>query len=195
MRITVFGASGNVGRLLVTQALWRGYYVNAFVHGSSNLEKNNNLQIITGDVYDPESVLQATKNVDAVISALGSWGTPKKDILSAGMRNIIPAMQSNGIKRIVSLTGADARASNDTLTPIHRFSHALLGIAAGKILMDGETHIELLEQSGLDWTVIRSPIMNERGDVSRFRLGNARPAPCLPLNSARSRTPQSVTSM
>ena len=51
-----------------------------------------------------------------------------------------------------------------------------------KILADGEKHIRLLEESGLDWTVVRSPIMNERGDAMGFKLTDKRPAPWATVN-------------
>ena len=35
----------------------------------------------------------------------------------------------------------------------------MLLVIAPKILRDGEAHIELLAQSGLDWTSVRSPAM------------------------------------
>lgn len=175
MRVTVFGASGNVGRLVVEEALRRGYEVVAFTHSQSKLPKRAGLSVKQGDVHDSETVAAAIKGSDAVISALGSWGTPSKDILTAGMRGIVPAMQANGVKRVISLTGSDARAAGDDLSVIHRISRNLFKIIGRRIINDGERHIRVLEASGLDWTVLRSPRMSKRG--SAYRLGRKRPAP------------------
>lgn len=161
-QVTVFGANGAVGRQVVTEAIARGYQVVAFVHSHSQLEDGPQLRIVRGDVYRSEDVDAALEGSDSVISALGSWGTPTKDVLTVGMRNMISGMQRHGIRRIVSLTGSEARASGDHLGLIHRVAHMLLGIVAGKILRDGEQHIVQLEASDLDWTVIRSPIMSSR---------------------------------
>jgi putative NADH-flavin reductase len=167
MKVTVFGANGKVGRLVVAEALRRGHHVTAFVH-SKPLSQQERLRIIKGDVRDLDSVNQAIDQCDAVISTLSSWGTPTKDILSKGMRSIIPIMERRGIKRIVSLTGSGANVGSDKFTVIDRLSHAAFTLAAPKIMRDSEAHIRLLERSSLDWTVLRSPVMNERGEPSHI---------------------------
>ncbi len=177
MQITVFGATGKVGRIVVDEALKRGYKVVAFVHSSADLPKDKKLRIVNGDVYNPEAVIEAIKGSDAVISALGSWGTPNKDILKSGMQNIIPAMQQNNVKRIISLTGHGANAPGDKFELLHFVSRLMLVIAAPRILHDGEDHILQLAASKLDWTVVRSSLMEEHGNPNRFTLTLKRPLP------------------
>jgi putative NADH-flavin reductase len=182
MKIVVFGANGHVGSLVVKEALKRGHKVRAFVHSGSSFDYNPSLEIFKGDIYNNDDVSQAIKDVDAVVSALGSWSTPKKDILTAGMINIIPAMHKNNVKRVVSLTGSDAIASRDSKSLIHTLSHPFLSIVASKILKDAETHIKLLDGTDLNWTIVRSPIMNNRGKINKFRLTNKRPKPWNTIN-------------
>lgn len=179
--VVIFGASGKVGRLLVQYALDDGQHVIAFVHRTKNFDKNPNLTMIEGDIYEPEDVQKALKHADIVLSALGSWGTRRKDVLAMAMKNIIPAMKQENLSRIISLTGAEARARGDDLGLVHRVAHFCIGIVAGKILHDGEKHIELLEHSGLDWTVLRSPIMRS-GTNSVYSLTHARPMPWASIN-------------
>lgn len=177
MQLTVFGATGKVGKLVVDEALSRGHKVVAFVHSSSDLPKDKKLQIVNGDVYNPEAVAEAIKGSDAVISALGSWGTPNKDILKAGMENIIPAMEKQKLARIISLTGHGANAPGDKFELLHTISRWMLVILAPRILHDGEKHIEQLAASKLDWTVVRSSLMEEHGNPKRFILSLKRPLP------------------
>lgn len=174
--IVIFGANGKVGRLVVEYALADGYNVTAFVHRRNNLSKHPHLRIVHGDIYEQLDVENAIKGADVVLSTLGSWGTSKKNVLFSAMANIIPAMKHERIKRIISLTGAEARALGDELGVIHQAAHFALGFVAGKVLRDGERHIKLLEQSGLDWTVIRSPIMSSDESLD-YRLSNKRPLP------------------
>lgn len=176
MQITIFGAGGRVGRLVVEGALKRGHSVVAFVHSGAHLAPRENLRYVVGDIYDVDSVAGAVVGSDAVISALGSWGTQKRDILTVGMQNITPAMKAHKINRIISLTGADARASGDDLGLVHRITHFFIGLGAGKILSDGEAHISLLESSSLNWTAVRSPIMNDNGRT-KYSLTFRRPFP------------------
>lgn len=174
--ITVFGASGRVGRLVVSLALSEGYTVIAQVHKHSNLTDHPKLIIVQGDVHDPKVITESLRGSDAVISTLSSWGSPNKDVLSTAMNHVAVAMRGMGMSRIVSLTGADARARGDDLSIIHRLSYILIMIVGRKVLKDGEAHIQLLEQSDLDWTVIRSPVMSSAKSAV-YRLSDKRPMP------------------
>jgi len=158
MKVVVFGASGKVGRQVVRRLLDKEQNVVAFVHTKNPFAENPKLRVIRGDIYRPQNVDNALKGADVVISALGSWGTKKQNVVSSAMQNIIPAMKKHKINRIISLTGI-ALWAEDKPSLIDKFNHSLLKIGAPKILKDGEAHIELLKNSGLDWTVIRSPIM------------------------------------
>ncbi len=177
MHIVVFGANGKVGSLVVAQLLAAGHDVRAFVHGTSSLPSHPQLTFVQGDIYNGVDVDTAVSGMDAVISALGSWGTPRKDILQVGMQHIIPAMHTHAVTRIISLTGAEARATGDKQGIIHNLMHGFLSITASKILKDGESHIAQLEASSLNWTVIRSPIMRDTGDPRAYTLGPKRPLP------------------
>jgi putative NADH-flavin reductase len=163
MQITVFGANGKVGSKVVAGLLARGYRVRAFVRDVSTLESRTNLTIVQGDVRNKQDVTNALKNSTVVICALGSWSTKSKDILSAGMTNIIPAMQAQNIERIVSLTGAEARDKTDQPKLINKLSHFMSLVFLRKILQDGERHIALLRGSDLNWSVLRSPLMKTKG--------------------------------
>ncbi len=176
MQVTVFGANGKVGQLVVAELLTRKYDIVAFVHNESQLANNAKLRTIQGDVYNADQVAEALSGSDAVVSALSSWGTPRKDVLSAAMAHIIPTMAATGTKRIISLTGADARVEGDAVSVMHVVSHALISVIAGKVLHDGEKHIELLRKSQLDWTVLRSPVMIAKNSTV-YKLGAARPSP------------------
>ena len=175
MNIVVFGASGKVGRLVTQKLLEQGHTVTAFVHRAS-LPDPGRLRTVKGDVHNVQQVGEAVRGNEAVVCVLGSWGTPTKDIISAATRNIIAASRQHDIQRLVSLSGADARAAGDELGIIHRVSHMLIGLVAKKVLRDGEAHIALLQQSDLDWTVIRSPIMRNT-HKGRYTLSTARPLP------------------
>lgn len=176
MQVTVFGASGKVGQLVVERLLAGGHSVAGFVYQSSPFADTKGLRVITGDVHDASQVRAAIQGSQAVICALGSWGTKTKDIVSAGTRAIIPAMDELGVKRFVSVTGSGAVAPADQPTLFEKLGHAGFGIMAHKILVDSEVHLGLLAKSGLDWTVIRSPVMTSSpGD--EYRLTKQSPSP------------------
>jgi putative NADH-flavin reductase len=183
MNITVFGATGKVGRLLVAELLAENHHVTAFVH-TTEPRPQPQLTILHGSIEDQASIVRAIAGADIVMSALGSWGSSSKDIVSSATEAIIPAMQANGVMRFISVTGSAALAPGDAPGRLAKLSRKFLSIVAPKILADGEQHIALLATSPLDWTVIRSPAMLP-GKTTEYRLSQ-RPQSLLQFVSRRS---------
>lgn len=183
MNVVAFGSSGNVGQKVVKLLLSEGHDVTAFVHEKYTFPPHSKLHLVKGDIHDHKSVKNALQNNDAVISALGSWSTSSKDILSSGMATIIPAMEKLGVKRIVTVTGAGATFHNDKyFSLLSKFSRSLLQIFAKPILSDGEKHIEFLRNSDLAWTVLRSPVMKESTRDPTYKLTTDNPLPWETVN-------------
>jgi len=78
MNIIVFGATGNVGRRVLTSAVSMGHDVTAFVRNPEKLIQQQGeriagqVKIVTQNIMDPASVYQALSNQDAAIIAAGS---------------------------------------------------------------------------------------------------------------------------
>ncbi|HTB48568.1 MAG TPA: NAD(P)H-binding protein [Verrucomicrobiae bacterium] len=176
MRVTVFGASGKVGQQVVALELGKGYSVTAFVHSHNPFKANKDLKIVTGGIEDQLAIGRALEDSDAVISALGSWHTKSKRVLTCGMNTIIPTMEEQGIRRIITVTGTGALWSGDKPSALDKLNHSLLKLVAPKVLLDGEEHIRLLAASKLDWTCVRSPVMT-RDTSTKYRLRLKLPGP------------------
>lgn len=72
MKIAVVAANGRVGRLVVKEAVDKGYEVVAFVR---NEDKTLGIQAVEKDIMDLKS--EDFKGFDAVISAFGVWEEKK----------------------------------------------------------------------------------------------------------------------
>lgn len=177
MRITILGASGNIGHRLTKALLDNGHEVTAFVH-SNDLTgiSSEKLHIVKGDVHNPSDVQEAVAGSEMVVSTLGSWGSKTKDIVGTAIENAVPAMQASGIKRIVSLTGSAARVPGQIETFTEKTTRFLLSAIAKPILTDGEKSLRILSESKLDWTVIRSPAMSNKKSAE-FKLSDKSSAP------------------
>ncbi len=176
MQVTVLGANGKVGQLVVQYLLDDGYNVVAFVHSSNSLPYHARLKIRQGDVHESDDIAAAVAGSKAVVSCLSSWHAPDKDVLSAAMQRLVPAMRQAGITRVVSLTGAGAFDLGDTPSLFYRAQHIMMNATTPKVLRDAEDHIQLLRESRLHWTVLRSPVMNESGSRDYALQANP-PAP------------------
>jgi putative NADH-flavin reductase len=127
------------------------------------------LTVVRGSISDTEKVTEAIQGCDVVMSALGSWHTPQKNILSSGMRTIIPVMQELAIHRLITLTGSGAHWSGDRYRLVDKLYHRIFKMVALRILQDSEEHLVQLDKSGLQWTCLRAPTMT-RGSNSSYSL-------------------------
>ena len=186
MNLTAFGATGGVGREVVTQALDAGHNVRAYVRNPAKLDlAHPNLTVITGELTDREAVQRAVGGADAVISALGpsldrkATGMPLVD----GTRTIVEAMQAEGVERYIGMATPSLRDPRDT--------RSLLGLVVPRM---GRTFFpraprELLEMSqivtgsSLNFTIARftQPKDGERtGSTRSGFLGQDNSAPPSP---------------
>lgn len=153
---------------MVAEALRRNYTVVAFVHSHNPFEPHARLQVQKGDVYNGRDVAAALQGSEAVVSCLGSWGTPGKDVLTRFVTAVVLAMREHNIVRIVTLTGVGVQQRRPLW---YRVSLKLLPAlpTLGKVFLDADQHVQLLQASGLDWTTLCSPVMRS-GDNARYVL-------------------------
>lgn len=169
MNIVVFGASGRVGSKVVELLLADRHVVTAVIHERNPFAGNLNLRVVQLDIHDPKVVATTIQGADAVISCVSNWGSKEGDVLTAAMKSIVPAMKKHGVKRLISLTGNAAFTPEDEPSLVQKANRAMLQKLAPKVLRDGEEHMAVLRASDLDWTVLRSPVMNTLGS-EKFRL-------------------------
>ncbi|GAA2709359.1 NAD(P)-dependent oxidoreductase [Actinoplanes palleronii] len=71
MRVAVLGATGAVGKLLVSTALARGLEVTALARDPAQVPDRPGLRRLAVDVHDPTSIAEAIQDCDVLISGLG----------------------------------------------------------------------------------------------------------------------------
>lgn len=118
MNLIVFGPTGEVGKQLVKQALYKGHHVKAYGRNvfTEDLPQNDNLELIQGALFDEGPVFKAIKGCDAVLSALSGSVTGTDVTRSLGIKNMVAQMQKVGVKTIVALGGyAVLNGEDDTM--------------------------------------------------------------------------------
>lgn len=156
MKIAILGANGRTGIELVNEALKRGFSVVAGVSANGNVfQSSPNLEVIEFNATAQEDVDALFRGCEAVISVLGQTKNSPKNLLELSMITVVTAMQKNNISKIVSLTGTGVRRPNDRISLIDRILNFGLGVVDGDRIKDGKKHLEVLERSGLDYTVLR----------------------------------------
>jgi putative NADH-flavin reductase len=159
MKVTVFGATGAIGQLVVGDLLGAGHSVAAYARDPAKVPGiwGAGVQTLIGEVTDAHAIDAAVAGSDAVVSALGpslsrkATGLP----LVEGTALIIEAMKRHGVRRFVGhatpgvVDRRDARTLQMRLvgwmgkTIYPRAYKEMIGMSSS------------IMSSGLDWTIVR----------------------------------------
>lgn len=155
MIVTIFGATGQVGKQIVKQALWKGHKVKAFGRNIHEFEiQHENLELILGVLFDDEQVYHAIIGSDAVLSSIGGSFDGEDKARSLGMKKIISAMDKLNVKRIISVGGLGVLSKEDGSFVMDDPNYPAEYIPVGREHLQAYKY---LESSDLDWTFIGSP--------------------------------------
>ncbi len=174
LRVTVFGASGNIGRHVVEQLLAAGHSVTAYVRDAAKLGITHpKLSVIESELDQPAAIARAVEGADAVISALGPTmsrsvtGTP----VAEGTRNIVQAMQGTGVRRFIGLATPAITDPRDRPTLKAKIFRLMPRLAFPNALKEIDAMTEAVTRSGLDWTIARIISPNDKPGTGTIRSG------------------------
>lgn len=161
MKVIIFGATGSIGRLAVEEMLKAGHAVTAFARHPEQLKlANPDLKRVAGDALKAEDVLEAVAGHDAVVITLGAGTVRKGVIRSQGTLNVIRAMQAHGVRRLICQSTLGARESWPNLN--FWWKRVMFGAFLTEVFRDHELQEQLVEASGLDWTIVRPAAFTDK---------------------------------
>lgn len=169
MKLIVFGATGSVGSQLVQQALDAGHTVTAFTRSKEKLAaiSHPGLRVIEGDVLNAQEVRDGVKEHDAVFCALGAG---RKGIVRAeGTKNIIAAMEKEGIDRFICQTTLGAGDSRGNLNFF--WKRIMFGWFLKQAYLDHEQQENYIRESQLEWTIVRPAAFTNGELTANYRHG------------------------
>lgn len=171
MKITIFGSTGFVGKVLIKKAIAAGYQVKALARNPEKLEEfKDKIEIIKGSVFESSSIEAAMEGAEAVLSTIGppTSGSFDPYQYEKAMKDIVRIMNKNGIKRYIHIGGAAHKGGENEVWNFGRKLLRLFLTLFGKqILIAKHLEWEVLKSSDLDWTLIRPPkISNEAASGS-----------------------------
>ena len=183
-RVLVTGGSGFVGANLVTELLDRGHEVRSFDRAPSPLPAHPRLQVVEGDICDPDTVAAAVAGIDtvfhtaAIIDLMGGASVTEEyrqrsfSVNVTGTENLVRAAQAAGVKRFVYtasnsvvMGGLKISGGDETLPYTERFNdlYTETKVVAEKFVLSQNG------VSGLLTCSIRPSGIWGRGDQTMFR--------------------------
>ena len=186
MRITIFAATGGIGRAALEQAVDAGHQVTAVVRNPKGLTRP--VPAVTADLSDPdpEALRRAVAGADAVLSGLGPRKARDAGITAPGTRAIVDAMLATGVRRILVVSAAPVGTvaspgrpnppkHDPGDGPLMRYVMApLIKAVIPRHYADLALMEDVLRDSGLDWTSVRPPRLTDKPVTGRYRVAYGR---------------------
>lgn len=183
MKLTIFAATGGIGRQLLEQAVTAGHDVTAVVRNPKKLT-GSPARILTADLAapDPAVIESAVLGADGVLSGLGASSTAEAGVARRGTEAIIAAMRATGVRRIVVVSAAPigtvpspSRPAPPRHDPGDGFFMRHLGARFARTAFrqhyaDLARMEDVLRDSDLDWTIARPPKLTDKPLTSAYRI-------------------------
>ncbi|MFJ9443346.1 NAD(P)-dependent oxidoreductase [Kitasatospora sp. NPDC101235] len=173
MRITVFGATGNVGSRVVAEALARGHQVTAVVrdpakpHGLPSAAT-----LVVGDARNAEDVARIAPGQDVVVTATRPVPGSEHE-LAIATKGLLTGIAGTGV-RLLAVGGAGSLlvpgGGGTTLVDSPGFPEEIRPIA-----LACNEQLDLYRATGpdVDWTYLSPAAVLEPGTrTGRFRIGH-----------------------
>ncbi len=160
MKLLVIGATGATGKEIINQALAQGHEVTALVRDTAKASFATPVQNVVGNVLDPASLQRALAVQEAVACSLGSAASgPFKEMtmLSVGTANLVAAMQTLGVRRLVCITGVGAGDSKGH-GPWY-YNWLIQPLLLRGVYHDKTRQETVVRESGLRWTLVRPALL------------------------------------
>jgi len=168
MKIIVFGSTGSVGKHVIEQALNEGHEVTAFARNTDKIKlTHKNLHKVSGDVMNASNVTSAMPEHEAVVCVLGAGR--KGEVRAKGTQNIIAAMQTHKISRLVCQSTLGAGDSRSNLNFFWKY--IMFGLLLRPAYADHQLQEQYVKRSGLDWTIVRPGAFTNGELTHQYRHG------------------------
>jgi putative NADH-flavin reductase len=181
MKLTIFAATGGIGRQALEQAVAQGHDVTAVVRDPKKLSRQ--VRVVAADLAapDPATLELAVKGADAVLSGLGARSSSDTGVAWRGTRAIVQAMKATDVRRIVVVSAAPIGTVPSPRRPnppkhdpgdgffVRNLLGPLIKAALRKHFADLAMMEDVLRDSGLDWTVVRPPRLTDGPVTGAYR--------------------------
>jgi putative NADH-flavin reductase len=180
MHVVIFGANGPTGQLLTRRVLDAGHSVVAVTRRPDDFPLSGpGLTVAGADVHDAAAVADVIGGADVVLSTLGvPFTRGPVDTYSVGTRHITAAMQKAGTRRlaVVSSSATYPSPGRTGVSLAIRLAEPVITKTIGKTVYADMRRMEtLLQDTDLDWTIVRPSGLFDLPEVTDYLAGDIDP--------------------
>jgi uncharacterized protein len=169
MNIVLFGATGNIGKVILQEALERGHHVTAIVRDPTRVTVTNpNLTLAQGDLLNPSTYEAALQGADAAIASVND---PNPDNVPKQAEVLLDTLARAGVKRFAWVGGAGSLEVAPGVRVIDdpNFPPAWKPSAMGMVKA---LDVFRASKADIDWTFISPAAHIEPGErTGKYRVG------------------------
>ncbi|MFJ9868626.1 NAD(P)-dependent oxidoreductase [Streptomyces sp. NPDC101165] len=170
MKLTVFGATGGIGREIVRQALDAGHQVTAVVRDPARLDvTGNTLEVFRADLTDPQELRAAVAGRNAVLSGLGARSRKDAGVAARLTRTVLGAMEAEGVRRLLVVSAGPVGPEPENDGFLDRGMRGLVSAILKDVYADLREMEAELARSGTDWTSVRPPRLQDKPLTGHYR--------------------------
>jgi putative NADH-flavin reductase len=156
-KVAVLGGTGKAGGSLVKTLLEQGFSLKLLLRTPEKFQiQSSAIEHVAGDVRDYGRVRTLIEGCQAVISALGQ-PAGAAPIFNQATQNVLKAMQEEGIKRYIMITGLPVDTPLDRKGPKTQSASDWMKEHYPATTADKQLEYHTLRESQLDWTMVRLP--------------------------------------
>jgi putative NADH-flavin reductase len=173
-KLLIIGASRGIGLETVKAALRGGHRVRALARSAASMPiENADLEKLSGNALDGDTIRDALEGVDVVIQTLGVDFSLRAifeptTLFSRSTRILVDAMKAAGVNRLVAVTGlgaGDSRGRGGIL-----YDGVVFPLLLKRVYDDKDVQEWIIRSSGLDWTIVRPGLLTSGPAAGRYRV-------------------------
>ena len=174
MRLTILGATGGIGRLLLPLALDQGHEVTAFARAPEKIAAkidtetgtngSSHLRVLGGDLFNSTQMAAAIYGSNAVLSAFGPSTLRRTHQRRDFGRTLVKALREAAVDRFIHVS--TAFLFRDGGLAVNLMANTLFY----NVTIDSRDCETEMAQPDLAWTIVRPPRLLDRPPTNHTRV-------------------------
>lgn len=165
MQITILGATGQVGKATLQEAIRQGYDIKVLVRSPEKLgDLQQKVAVIKGDLLDSASVDKALEGSSVVVNAAGGIKEPDQFEKFQKIATILSEkMDAHNISRLVNISGAVMALPGEKLNFQRRIMKVFVSLAFKQMKQAQEALLPIIiANKNIDWTFVRAAMIGTK---------------------------------
>ena len=164
--IVILGSTGLVGKTLTRKAIQRGYHVKTIARNPEKLgDLQHKVEVVKGNYFDINTLQSVLEGATTVLSTIGppmNGKTSNDEIkkYQSSIDYIVKTLPKG--TRFINISGAGMKGQFEKLPFMRKLMRLMVGLSNKPVKIIKEYEIQAVENSSLNWTNVKPPMIKEK---------------------------------